>query len=308
MSSKSCIQDYFLVIPQELVLQIMASLPLKDRLSLMQAYPKFQSLGQDRHFKTRVITSSETSITNKKDLEKLLDPTGTHVQFSLNFSSTLVGDNSLTINTLYLMPNLQEVSFKDCKLDMEVCQCESDTMCSIECSFWNLLLARVAIVKIDNCTIATYEGLNYFAAWYRWTKLLRKHLRKAGSPLREANLSDTLLAVDGLKAITCAMVFIVSPVMSVVEFDIRFIAEDHNGKSLNIASLEDSTGTYSQLRNRLFECSKPLSKIASRSPQERTLPFKFKNVQIKVDGSSDIDIKVIDDFDLTRFESELQAL
>ncbi len=309
MPSLVCFQDYFLILPKELVLKIMASLSLNDRLSLMQAYPKFQSLGQERSLETRVFTSSETSITNRNDLEKLLDPKGTHVEFSLNFSSSLVCDNPLTVNTLYLMPSLQSVTFKNCEFSIEVCQCSSVTMCSINCTMWNLLLSRVSTLNIDSCSYRTSADWKHSTCWLCWAAVLRGNLINPNRPMQEVELNDTLDS-RGLQSFVHAMV---NPtLLGLATTTIHVIAEDlATGKTLKIARiihLPDGDDIESYQGWRVVQCGRALSNNAIRTTHERTWSLKFKSVQVKIHGTSDVVIKVTDQLDLAGCEAELHPL
>ncbi len=113
--------SHFDCIPKELVCEIMIRMPLEDRLSFLGAYPRFLKLAQSSALRTRVLTYSDR-LTERRDLEKVLDPEGTRIQvssLSMNHHWHYLNckcNPLLDPDVFHLMPKLQVIIFKDCEL------------------------------------------------------------------------------------------------------------------------------------------------------------------------------------------------
>ncbi len=107
---------FFAMLPKELVVKVMAELTMEARYYFIVACPQYRFLGQSSSLKTRSIERSDICC-RKQGLQWLLDPNGVAIELSL--------DGETLARTYYdsasLMPNLQKVTLKRCKIDLPSC-------------------------------------------------------------------------------------------------------------------------------------------------------------------------------------------
>ncbi len=167
---------YFRVLPNELLLKVMAHLTIQSRHYFIKAYPQYKYLGQDSSLKTRSIKRSNVRL-DKEDLQWLLDPNGTALELSL--------DRVSLIRTYFdaneLMCNLQEVTLKNCRFDLFRCSWLSDSRRNKASQFMDAL-EKVKFLKLDGCKCLCRKEEYVTDSWTHFISLQHFHGAMAPKP------------------------------------------------------------------------------------------------------------------------------
>ncbi len=160
--------DLFQLLPNEVILMVMAAMTLKDRLSLLEAYPRLEEFGQSPALKTRVPTLE--SVMSKKELRRVLDMEGKDIRISVDCLGF-----KLVLKVVRLMPHLQEVTLKSCTF--RISNCTKKTCCYsitgshkaiLDCRAWKALATRVKCLTIDSCETQRKDDIEKFKRCWRY--------------------------------------------------------------------------------------------------------------------------------------------
>ncbi len=150
-------------------MKVMAAMSLKDRLSMLEAYPRLEEFGQSSALKTRVVTTSDSNM-SKKDLERVLDLAAKEIQVSVDSLRS-----RLVLNVVRLMPNLQEVTLKSCTFSVSDCgvkkRCRDIKVkhaAFLDCRVWKALARRVKSLEIDSCKTQGKHNINMSKECWRY--------------------------------------------------------------------------------------------------------------------------------------------
>ncbi len=186
-------------LPSELVAHIMCAMTLKDRMNFVDAYPTYQSLAPSGILGTRVITCCDTDL-KKHDFSKLFNLDGTKIEIQgLSLDLNLFKNDIFRNFELFqLMPNLESIVLKDCKLitgEYIYWLSRGSTIVAFPTSkSWKLLSRKVKYLKIDNNRSV---GLAHCDT-YCWKHLFKEFFPYfwQGTPLQEVIIKNTLSLSD----------------------------------------------------------------------------------------------------------------
>ncbi len=168
--------SHFKVLPNELIIKVMASLTLGERLCFMRAFPRFKGFGLDSGLKKSVMTSYDLHL-DSYELKKVLDHEQTAFELSLDHDGH-VNYTKTILELTQLMCNLQEVTLKNCRFNIMRCTCGCPTYQSgfFKCSVVREL-AKVKVVNFDACDSLTEFELA-MACWGNFLDMHHKFSEK----------------------------------------------------------------------------------------------------------------------------------
>ncbi len=230
--------SHFDVLPLEIVTEIMTNLTVKERLSFMSAYPKFNELGQVSTLKTRTITQSSAKM-NTKELKSVLDHNGKEIKVSLDKSDALFR-TTLLLDVFHLMPQLEDITLNSCHLlfhtCIKMCPPEWVTSCRTHCWFWHKLLTSAKAITFQSCTQSEEDAS---LAWEAWIAIFERYIFGEGSEstLREVTFSNTLSVVDLCELTLCFRAWVSWEVFSFQKEPIPLEVENLEGEILEIGTI-----------------------------------------------------------------------
>ncbi len=195
------ITNHIECLPSELVAHIMFAMTLKDRMNFIEAYPIYQSLASSPILGTRVISCCDKDL-KMSDFSELLDLDGTEITIqglSLNIF-LFEKDIFQNFELFQLMPNLESIVLKDCKLFPgeyafllgAVYECMLRQFPTGK--YWKLLSSRVKYLTIDNYHSGGFLNMDDG----NWKYMFQKHFLSfwQDTSLQEVVIKNTLTLPD----------------------------------------------------------------------------------------------------------------
>ncbi len=287
----------FGVLPYELVVKVMAELTLQARFYFIKAYPQYKYLGQASSLKTRSIKRSNICF-RKQDLQWLLDPNGVAIELSLDRKAL----TRTYLDVASLMPNLQEVTLKNCRFHLPSCSTITDQQRNSARKFINEL-GKVKILNFDSCSCFTRPNFDNFC----WLDLvtndyyLSLDLRKIPKIVTFHGMVPTyffLFFLVGLSDLE-------EPLYSHLK-DAQIMVKDLDGNSVDL-------GRY------IFETQGPDFDRANRSVMALNKAMDYQRpedhprmfLKLKIIQRNDPflpEIEITGDFDMTKLKTEIQSM
>ncbi len=176
--------SYFSILPNELVLEVLSSLTLKDRLNFLKIFPRHLRLAQDTSLKTRHITCYDADL-SKEELEKVLDHEGTAIELTLEYPKTVLRP-ILVADIFSLMPHLQEVTFRECIPDARTVP-RGETLPN----HWNLL-TKLRVLNVDRCRCYTHLCYQASRCWLHFLQMRGVSHSADDNSLRRISYRDSI--------------------------------------------------------------------------------------------------------------------
>ncbi len=316
-------RSHFDVLPNELVCKIMIDMSLKDRQHLVEAHPRFLKLAQSSGLKTRVLTRSD-KFTERKDLEKVLDPESTNIQVnSLHRSHRLLWYNLccnnynslMNLNVFHLMPNLKQVTFKRCELWGARCHCQAECVFTFfDCKLWQMLLTKVRCLEFDNCSHGkqSKDTIDNLSTFLSWGNFIQKVFLNSNSDisLQEVTMRNFLTQRDFEKLMLELVPWILTSRQAGSE-ETRMEIKNHKREFIDIAPIIFASGEILELYTcirRLELCLEAL-RMTLRWPEYslEDESNKCKMFDMRKDGRGVLKTTLTEDFDMAALRRELSA-
>ncbi len=301
--------DYFSVLPDELMIKIVAQLRIRDVLNFVGAYPKFRHFGEDKCLKVKIIACYDE---NKSfdELQDALNPKRKIVGVQLGSANKLF-KTSLLRDIFQLLPYLQVIYLNNCKLPASICS--TDDHCTSDRCFWKILFARVKAVTFDSCKYSTMES---FPAWYLWIFTLEKHLtcepNKILSP--KVTLGNTLPIVPLNELSEKMNSWIQTGLLDFLEkYTITVEAENKSGESLTLATINfptESGSLWNRFQGmRLFAFFQLVWWQDGITGTTTSLPQQnLREIQVVFTSDRTLIIKISEDFDMEELKADLEVV
>ncbi len=300
-------------IPNEVVCEIMMRMSLEVRLRFLGAYPRFLELAQSSALETRVLTYFDR-LTERQDLEKVLDPEGTRIQVK----SLLMDRHWHCLNckcnpmldpdVFHLMPKLQVITFKDCELWPSKCACQEMKVCTfLDCQSWKMLLTKVRRLEFVNChhgnEAKDMDILNSLSDVFN-----RVFLNSDSSILlREVSMTNFLPPFFIKKLMYDILTWTYHKMISGPNIpEIRMEIENHKRESIEIADMFFSSGEDFKRVKRLEICLKALYKTL-KWPNDCTevTSIKVARLEMTKNEGGILKIRLTEDFNMGLLRKEL---
>ncbi len=300
--------SYLSVLPPEIVLQVMASLTVQERYNLIKAYPQYRHLGQDHSLKTRSIKRSHIPMT-RSNLQWLLDPNGTAIEFSLEMSAL----TSAVCSTLHLMPNLEEVTLKNCNLSKAICLGHKEPKFAHSGKMLNKMLGKIKVLNFDSCTICPSKD----PIWCWSIYLIDEHIDKMHSNKCQTesvtfrNMVTVELLLPLLRRVFQNLMF--NEYRNALE-NLSIEVESLDGESLNLARhiWKDSSMSFYAFYPvlcRLIGCMNAVNSALGQKWHDDGEVSKRKLAKLEIrrsNGSHFPEIKLTDDFDMEKLKRDIE--
>ncbi len=315
--------SHFDALPLEIVTEVMTNLTLKERLSFMSAYPKFNDLGQMSTLKTRTITGSSAKM-SKEELNSVLDHNGKTIKVSLDNSDALFR-TTLLLDVFNLMPQLEDITLNRCHLLFHeciyMCPPERVTSCKTHCWFWHKLLTSAKAITFQSCT-QSQEDASF--AWEAWIAIFERYVFGEGSEssLSQVTFSNTLSVLDLCELTFCFRVWVSADEFSFQKEPIpleveNFKDEIQKNGTIPLEPQLDNLNYDRSLKMGIKALYKtmawPCELDGDPDPWLHPLaPVKLchgglcSKIKFWLDGSGIRRIRITEDFDMSKLRSELR--